>query len=234
MRKRVRIEAEPGSVADGVFYPHLSQQTDGDEVARLGQRVTQPSGTEKFPAVVFRAPCALQAWIIEDDGRIVYQGRGCVTGLEGRGIDKRLETRPRLPLCLDDTVEFTLVEIVAPDQRKDTAVPGVEGDEGARNAGHLCQLPGGLALFFGGPEAYQVSDSQERPETLRRRAPPVLVDVGPRPRRIGQEEGCAPAATKIDLHRILIGSDDEPRDQIAHRPRFGEQPVEACVVCRLG
>src|SRR5207249_673922 len=80
--------------------------------------------------VVARHPGGLVA-VVEGDGRVENdRGRG-VAVIDRRGIDERLEARPRLAARLDGPIELAAPEVVSADHRLHLAGVRIDGDDRA-------------------------------------------------------------------------------------------------------
>ena len=70
---------------------HLAQQADRDQVAGVGQGISEAGGPEKLSTVVFRAPGRLQPFVIENDGCVIDDAGRIEARFECCGIDEGLE-----------------------------------------------------------------------------------------------------------------------------------------------
>ena len=197
----------------GPPHPHLLQQADGHEVARLAQRLAQGGGAETPAAVVARPPLAADARILIHHRRVVDHARGGKpVGYRG-GIDERFETGAGLALSLRDAVEFAAVVIQPAGQRQHRAAVRLRGDKGPLRRGTLRQQPVAALVLR---NAHDIARTQELGGRRRRLADLVDIDIRlgpaqPRPLNVdGADVG------QIRRNRVFPHADHQGRIQRPH------------------
>ena len=200
-RQRLRVEAETLQVLEDGLRADARHHAHRDGVAGEIERLAKAHWATEPAVVVARAVDGLQAFVLENQGRVPEHSGRRDAVLQGGGVDERLEAGAGLALRLQGVVELVGMEVPAADQRPHAAGHGVHGHDCALHVRQLGETPAVLLRF----DAHEISRRHDVRRRARQRAHAVRVDER------------APAQAVPGQFHLVAAKADHPRRAFLHR-----------------
>ena len=210
-------------MGQGGADPDRVQQPHRHQVARMDQRLAQPGRPEVLAAVVLRAPFRAHAGVGKHDRRVIDDRRRGIAGGDGRGINKRLETRAGLSPGLGRAVEFIPVKIKPAREREDAPVIRAQRDQRALHLGQLRQDP---VSRLGLQQPDHIARRHDLPGLIRRGPAPVCTDMASGPLQALPAHGDRADAGQPGVHGTLADPGDDGRIKVAEHGETTERLLQ--------